>query len=115
MIVRRPATRPRAAWHVGTVTSASLETPSARRVVLEAFRASVDHDITEWADRLRLPVHLVAAEHDDITTVDAVRRLQAMLPDATMAVIPDVGHLVHYETPRDAAEQIAAVAGLQTA
>jgi pimeloyl-ACP methyl ester carboxylesterase len=86
-----------------------------RRVVVEAFTASVTHDITEWADRLTLPVHLVAAEHDDITTLDAVRRLQAMLPDATMAVIPVVGHLVHYETPREAAEQIAAVTGVAVA
>ncbi|MGN6444945.1 alpha/beta fold hydrolase [Amnibacterium sp.] len=88
---------------------------ATRRVVLEAFRASVTHDITEWADRLTLPVHLVAAEHDDITTVDAVRALAAMLPDATMAVIPTVGHLVHYETPRAAAEEIAAVTGVRVA
>jgi len=86
-----------------------------RRVVTEAFTASVTHDITEWADRLTLPVHLVAAEHDDITTLDAVRRLQALLPDATIAVIPVVGHLVHYETPREAAEEIAAVTGVQVA
>jgi pimeloyl-ACP methyl ester carboxylesterase len=86
-----------------------------RQVVVDAFRASVDHDISEWADRLRLPVHLVAAEHDDITALADVRKLQALLPDATIAVIPDVGHLVHYETPREAAEQIAAVAGLQVA
>jgi ferredoxin-NADP reductase len=33
VIVRRAATR--AAWHVGTVTAASTETPSARRVVLD--------------------------------------------------------------------------------
>ena len=88
---------------------------ATRRVVLEAFRASVDHDITEWADRLTLPVHLVAAEHDDITTPDAVRKLQGMLAQGTMAVLPDVGHLVHYEKPREAAEQIAAVAGVQVA
>jgi pimeloyl-ACP methyl ester carboxylesterase len=86
-----------------------------RQVVVDAFRASVGHDITEWADRLTLPVHLVAAEHDDITTLDAVRKLQALLPAATMAVIPDVGHLVHYEKPREAAEQIAAVSGVQVA
>lgn len=36
MIVRRTApVRTRAAWHVGTVTSAVSETPSARRVVLD--------------------------------------------------------------------------------
>lgn len=86
-----------------------------KRVVTEAFTASVTHDVTEWADRLTLPVHLIAAEHDDITTLDDVRRLQALLPDATMAVIPAVGHLIHYETPRAAAEQIAAVTGVSVA
>jgi len=38
VIVRSAATRPprvRAAWHTGTVTVASLETPSARRVVVD--------------------------------------------------------------------------------
>ena len=38
MIVRRAATAlapARAAWHVGTVTSASAETASARRIVLD--------------------------------------------------------------------------------
>jgi pimeloyl-ACP methyl ester carboxylesterase len=83
-----------------------------RRVVLEAFRASVTHDVTEYADRVTLPVHLVAAEHDDITFVKDVEALQRMLPDATLTVIPDVGHLVHYETPEAAAREIARFAGV---
>jgi pimeloyl-ACP methyl ester carboxylesterase len=83
-----------------------------RRVVLEAFRASVGHDVTEWAAELRLPVHLVAAEHDDITFVKDVEKLQRLLPDATLTVIPDVGHLVHYETPEAAAREIARVAAV---
>jgi pimeloyl-ACP methyl ester carboxylesterase len=83
-----------------------------RRVVLEAFRASVTHDVTEYAARISLPVHLVAAEHDDITFVKDVEALQRMLPDATLTVIPDVGHLVHYETPEAAAREIARFAGV---
>ena len=83
-----------------------------RRVVLEAFRASVGHDVTEYADRIRLPVHLVAAEHDDITFVSDVEKLARQLPEATVTVIPDVGHLVHYETPQAAADEIARVAGV---
>jgi pimeloyl-ACP methyl ester carboxylesterase len=83
-----------------------------RRVVLEAFRASVGHDVTEWADRITVPVHLVAAEHDDITFVKDVEKLARQLPEATLTVLPDVGHLVHYETPRPAAEEIARVAGV---
>jgi pimeloyl-ACP methyl ester carboxylesterase len=83
-----------------------------RRVVLEAFRASVTHDVTEYADHIAVPVHLVAAEHDDITFVKDVEALQRMLPHATLTVIPDVGHLVHYETPEAAAREIARFAGV---
>ena len=81
-----------------------------RRVVTEAFTASVTHDVSEWTDRLRLPVHLIAGEHDDITPLAAVQALAQALPDATIAVIPDVGHLIHYETPEQAAREIAAAA-----
>jgi pimeloyl-ACP methyl ester carboxylesterase len=86
-----------------------------RRVVVEAFRASVEHDITEWTDRLTLPVHLVAAEHDDITRLADVEALAAALPDGSLTVLRDVGHLVHYERPRDAAAAIAAVTGVSVA
>jgi pimeloyl-ACP methyl ester carboxylesterase len=44
-----------------------------------------------------------------------VRKLAGLLPDATLTVLRDVGHLVHYEKPREAAEQIASVAGVAVA
>lgn len=83
-----------------------------RRVVVEAFHASTDHDVTEWAAQLALPVHLVAGALDDVTSVADVHKLAALLPDATVAIIPAVGHLVHYETPRAAALEIAAATGV---
>lgn len=86
-----------------------------RRVVLEAFAASVGHHIGEWADALTLPVHVVAAEHDDITFLRDVEALVARLPDATLTVIPDVGHLVHYETPQAAARAIGTFANVAPA
>ena len=86
-----------------------------RRVVMEAFTASIGHHIGEWADALTLPVHVVAAEHDDITFVRDVENLVARLPDATLTVIPDVGHLVHYETPEAAARAIGRFAGVPVA
>lgn len=83
-----------------------------RRVVLEAYRASVDHDITEYVDRIRVPLHLIASERDDITALADVTKLRDRVPGTTMIVIPDVGHLVHYETPEPAAREIARVAGI---
>lgn len=85
---------------------------ATRRVVLEAFRASVEHDVSAWAERLTLPVDLIAAERDDITPLDDVRALAARLPEATLEVIPHVGHLIHYETPLAAARRIGAVTGI---
>ncbi|WP_111226087.1 alpha/beta hydrolase [Curtobacterium sp. MCSS17_007] len=77
-----------------------------RTSVLEAFRTSVTHDVSEYADRIHVPVLLVAAEHDDITAVPEQRALAARLEDAELVVVPDVGHLVHYETPGAAADAV---------
>jgi pimeloyl-ACP methyl ester carboxylesterase len=77
-----------------------------RQSVLEAFRTSVTHDVSEYADRIAVPVLLVAAEHDDITAVPEQRALADRLADAELVVVPDVGHLVHYETPGAAADAV---------
>ena len=74
--------------------------------VLEAFQASVSHDVSEYARDIRVPTLLVAAERDDVTPIEAQRRLVTLFPDATLEVIPEVGHLIHYETPGDAAARI---------
>jgi pimeloyl-ACP methyl ester carboxylesterase len=77
-----------------------------RDAVLEAFRASVSHDVSEYASDIQVPTLLVAAERDDVTPLDAQHRLVTRFPDATLEVIPEVGHLIHYETPGDAAARI---------
>ncbi|MHA7278528.1 alpha/beta fold hydrolase [Arthrobacter sp. MDT2-2] len=76
---------------------------AGRRVVLEAFRASISGTVRDRARELTMPVLLIAAENDDIGSVASQRELAALIPDATLEVIPDVGHLVHYEKPREAA------------
>jgi len=85
---------------------------SDRRVVLDAFRASVGHDVSEFAARIPQRTVLVAAEKDDITPLAAQYRLQTLFADASLAVIHDVGHLIHYEMPAPAAAQVRAFLGL---
>lgn len=79
---------------------------SNRDVVLEAFRASVSHDVSEYATSIAPHTLLIAADRDDITPVAAQYTLQALFPDASLHVINGVGHLIHYEKPVQAAEQI---------
>ncbi len=74
-----------------------------RNSLLESFRASVGSHVGEAAGELKLPVLLIAGELDEIAQLKDQYRLLAKLPDATLKIIPGVGHLVHYETPQAAA------------
>lgn len=79
---------------------------SDRDVLRDAFVASVSHDVSEFAARIPQPVLLVAAVRDDITPIEAERRLATLFPRAELVEIADVGHLIHYETPAAAADAI---------
>lgn len=77
-----------------------------RDVLRDAFVASVSHDVREFAPAISVPTLLVAAQRDDITPIDAERRLATMFADAELVEIAGVGHLIHYETPAEAAGAI---------
>ncbi|WP_127818885.1 alpha/beta fold hydrolase [Microbacterium sp. CPCC 204701] len=77
-----------------------------RDVLHDAFLASVSHDVREFAPHMPQPTLLVAAQRDDITPIEAERQLATMFSDAELVEIPDVGHLIHYETPAPAAAAI---------
>src|SRR5690606_32183499 len=80
---------------------------SDRDTAVAAFEASISTDVGAFARDIRVPTLLVAAELDDITPVAAQYELQRLFPDARLRVLPEVGHLIHYEKPEDAAEAIA--------
>lgn len=79
-----------------------------RDSVLQAFRTSISNTVAAAAPAIGQPTLLIAADRDDITAVSAQRRLQTLFPQAELVVIPEVGHLVHYETPEQAARAIGA-------
>lgn len=77
-----------------------------RRVLLEAFGASMRHDVAEFAPDVPVPTLLVAAAQDDITPLAAQRALLGRFPDARLAVVFGTGHLAHYEAPAAVADAI---------
>ncbi len=79
-----------------------------RDSVVEGFEASIGSDVSMFADRIAQPTLLIGADSDPITTVAAQRRLQTLFPDARLTILEGVGHLVHYEKPREAAAAIVA-------
>lgn len=90
----------------------------SRRGVLSAYEASIAHTAAEYAAAIRVPVQMLVAEDDDLGTPETARAMYATLtsrdlpapsaaPRERLDMIPEVGHLIHYETPHLAAELIA--------
>lgn len=79
---------------------------ASRESLLEAFTASVSSHVAEAAAGLSVPVLLIAGEKDEIAALPHQYRLLALLPDAELQVVPEVGHLIHYEAPEAAANHI---------
>ncbi len=84
---------------------------SDRASLLEAFDASIGSDVSMAAAQIDLPTLLIGADKDQITSVKALRRLNELFPHSTLHLLADVGHLIHYERPRETAEQIVAFLG----
>jgi pimeloyl-ACP methyl ester carboxylesterase len=79
---------------------------SDRDTLSNAFRASTVHWVTEYAKAISVPTLLIAAEKDQITTVADEQKLADTLADGELHVIDNVGHLIHYEKPAEAASII---------
>ena len=80
----------------------------SRDSVIEGFEASIADSVSAHAAAFRVPTLLIAAAQDQITSMRDVRALHGAIPGAELVVIDGVGHLVHYERPRDAAAAIRA-------
>jgi pimeloyl-ACP methyl ester carboxylesterase len=79
---------------------------ATRETVVQGFEASISTDVSALASGIHVPTLLLGAEHDLITTVPQLEALRDQMTDATLHVIPDVGHLIHYEKSREAAGHI---------
>jgi len=53
---------------------------------------------------VRAPVTVIAGEDDRIVSPEQSRRLQRVMPMASLNLVPDIGHMVHHS----AVEEVAA-------
>ena len=88
--------------------AAHFSTFSDPTTLLQAFRASVSHTVIAAAAAFEMPVLIVAGDQDDITPLAKQLELAHRLPDATLRIVPGVGHLVHYEAADDTVAFITA-------
>lgn len=70
-----------------------------RQVVDEAFKASINNNVSGYAKFIKIPTLIIAGDIDDITPLKDQIKLSKMFTNAKIEVISGVGHLTHYETP----------------
>lgn len=80
---------------------------ATRASLLEAFHASITASVRDSAAAVDVPTLLIGGTRDDLARVADQRALAARFRDARLELVPDVGHLTHYETPAEVASQIA--------
>lgn len=85
---------------------------ASARMLSESYRASSTGTVADAADRLRLPVLLVAGREDPLGSVPAQEALAAAVEAgggrAELHVLDGVGHLLHYERPGECAAVLRA-------
>nr|WP_245190050.1 alpha/beta hydrolase [Leucobacter exalbidus] len=74
---------------------------SDAKTLLDAFRASVSHTVLEATAVYTMPTLIIAGKRDDITPLAKQLELHRRIAGSTLRVIPDSGHLVHYEAVQD--------------
>ncbi len=77
-----------------------------RRVVNEAFEASIHSSVRDVAPDVNVQTLLIAGALDTVTPLKKQRELVKLFPNARLEVINKTGHLTHYETPEKVAELI---------
>lgn len=78
-----------------------------RDSLLEAFATSMKEAVAYYAQDISIPTLLIAGEIDVLAPLGDQRRLLHLIPHARLNVIPEAGHLTHYEHPTAVASMIA--------
>ncbi|MDO4820799.1 MAG: alpha/beta hydrolase [Rothia sp. (in: high G+C Gram-positive bacteria)] len=80
---------------------------ASREAVLEAYRSSISSTAADFTPALPMAVQLIVAEKDDLGTLELQQAMARKLQQGRLDIIPEVGHLIHYESPLRAASLIA--------
>ena len=75
-------------------------------VVETGFWAASRSSVLDFAEQLKIPTLIIAGDVDLIAPLDGQKRLQQEIANSKLEIVPNIGHLLHYEAPAKVAELI---------
>lgn len=76
------------------------------QALVESYQASSINSVKEYAPLINTQTLIIAGDKDDIAPLKKQRVLEKEFTDAKLKVINNVGHLTHYETPKEVASLV---------
>lgn len=76
------------------------------QVVSEGFWSAAKSSVIDYAQNISVPTLIIAGERDLIAPLENQRSLASRLRNSELAVVPQIGHLLHYEAPAQVAKLI---------
>jgi pimeloyl-ACP methyl ester carboxylesterase len=73
------------------------------KVVTEEYMSALDTNLESYASRVSIPVLVIAGARDVIVPIKRLEQLVALMPDGTLVVMDDQGHLAPIERPTSTA------------
>ena len=78
-----------------------------RRVAIEGYRASISSNVSDFASHFRVPTLLIIGSRDDITSPKQQFAMAKLIQvPHSICEHKGVGHLTHYEIPKEVAQDI---------
>ncbi|MCA9079449.1 MAG: alpha/beta fold hydrolase [Planctomycetaceae bacterium] len=83
-----------------TATQRIIRTTQPQGIAAAALGMAARVDATDWLGDIDVPTLLIVGQDDQITTVDEMRSLAALIPEASFVAIDDAGHMAPLEAPQ---------------
>jgi pimeloyl-ACP methyl ester carboxylesterase len=77
--------------------------PLNRKVIKESYASSVEEGVIDIVEGKRLKALIIGGEFDAIAPIGTQKLLAAAMPGSRLEIITDVGHLIPFEDPEEAA------------
>ena len=89
--------------------SEPLRTAAGKHAIIHSARQIVPEDLSELSERyssITLPTLIVWCDHDRIVPLDVGLKLRRTMPNSTLRIISECGHMPQEEQPKATAELI---------
>jgi pimeloyl-ACP methyl ester carboxylesterase len=94
--------------------AAPLKTAAGKHAIIHSARQIVPHDIVELSERyktIELPTLIMWCDHDRIVPLEVGIKLRRTIPNSTLRLIGDCGHMPQEEQPESTLELLKGFIG----